>query len=142
MPNHVLSAPPSQVLNEMTDMLSSCRNYDNYRQAYNRCAGFKIPIVGVHLKDLISVNEAMSDYVDEDKVNVQKLQALYGHINELIQLQLVPPGLDANKDLVHLLTVSTPASTRLLSQRVFFFFAALVFSRFSGFGGGRGAVCK
>ncbi|XP_059209926.1 RAS guanyl-releasing protein 1-like [Centropristis striata] len=96
----------TKVLNEMTDLLSSCRNYDNYRQAYNRCAGFKIPILGVHLKDLISVNEAMSDYVDDDKVNVQKLQALYNHINELIQLQQIPPRLDANKDLVHLLTLS------------------------------------
>lgn len=89
----------------MTDLLSSCRNYDNYRQAYHRCSGFKIPILGVHLKDLISVNEAMSDYVEENKVNVQKLQALYSHINELIQLQQIPPRLDANKDLVHLLTV-------------------------------------
>ena len=89
----------------MTDLLSSCRNYDNYRQAYGRCAGFKIPILGVHLKDLISVNEAMSDYVEDDKVNVQKLQALYSHIHELIQLQQTPPRLDANKDLVHLLTV-------------------------------------
>lgn len=99
-----LSLSP-QVLNEMTDLLSSCRNYDNYRQAYNRCTGFKIPILGVHLKDLISVNEAMSDYVEDGKVNVQKLQALYSHINELIQLQQIPPRLDANKDLVHLLTV-------------------------------------
>lgn len=99
-----------QVLNEMTDLLSSCRNYDNYRQAYNKCTGFKIPIMGVHLKDLISVNEAMSDYVEDNKVNVQKLHALYSHINELIQLQQIPPKLDANKDLVHLLTV------------VFFFF--------------------
>uniref|UniRef100_G3NR17 RAS guanyl-releasing protein 1 n=1 Tax=Gasterosteus aculeatus aculeatus TaxID=481459 RepID=G3NR17_GASAC len=96
----------TKVLNEMTDMLSSCRNYDNYRQAYSRCTGFKIPILGVHLKDLISVNEAMSDYVEDSKVNVQKLQALYSHINELIQLQLIPPRLDANKDLVHLLTLS------------------------------------
>lgn len=94
-----------QVLNEMTDLLSSCRNYDNYRHAYHKCTGFKIPILGVHLKDLISVNEAMSDYVEENKINVQKLQALYSHINELIQLQQVPPRLDANKDLVHLLTV-------------------------------------
>lgn len=92
----------------MTDLLSSCRNYDNYRQAYNRCTGFKIPILGVHLKDLISVNEAMSDYVEDNKVNVQKLQALYTHINELIQLQQIPPRLDANKDLVHLLTVVHP----------------------------------
>uniref|UniRef100_A0A671YY56 RAS guanyl-releasing protein 1 n=1 Tax=Sparus aurata TaxID=8175 RepID=A0A671YY56_SPAAU len=96
----------TKVLNEMTDLLSSCRNYDNYRQAYNRCTGFKIPILGVHLKDLISVNEAMSDYVEDNKVNVQKLQALYNHINELIQLQQIPPKLDANKDLVHLLTLS------------------------------------
>uniref|UniRef100_A0A7N6A4P8 RAS guanyl-releasing protein 1 n=1 Tax=Anabas testudineus TaxID=64144 RepID=A0A7N6A4P8_ANATE len=96
----------TKVLNEMTDLLSSCRNYDNYRQAYHKCSGFKIPILGVHLKDLISVNEAMSDYVEENKINVQKLQALYSHINELIQLQQVPPRLDANKDLVHLLTLS------------------------------------
>uniref|UniRef100_A0A3Q3VTC8 RAS guanyl-releasing protein 1 n=1 Tax=Mola mola TaxID=94237 RepID=A0A3Q3VTC8_MOLML len=96
----------TKVLNEMTDLLSSCRNYDNYRQAYNRCTGFKIPILGVHLKDLISVHEFMSDYVEENKVNVQKLQALYSHINELIQLQQIPPKLDANKDLVHLLTLS------------------------------------
>ncbi|CAB1330872.1 unnamed protein product [Coregonus sp. 'balchen'] len=96
----------AQVLNEMTDLLSSCRNYDNYRQVYSRCAGFKIPILGVHLKDLISVNEAMSDYVEDNKVNVQKLQALYNHINELIQLQQITPQLDANKDLVHLLTLS------------------------------------
>lgn len=96
----------TKVLNEMTDLLSSRRNYDNYRQAYHKVAGFKIPILGVHLKDLISVNEAMSDYVEDNKVNVQKLQALYNHINELIQLQQVPPKLDANKDLVHLLTLS------------------------------------
>nr|XP_020469574.1 RAS guanyl-releasing protein 1 isoform X5 [Monopterus albus] len=96
----------TKVLNEMTDLLSSCRNFDNYRQAYNRCTGFKIPILGVHLKDLISVNEAMSDYIEDNKVNVQKLQALYTHINELIQLQQIPPRLDANKDLVHLLTLS------------------------------------
>ncbi|XP_061699695.1 RAS guanyl-releasing protein 1-like [Syngnathoides biaculeatus] len=95
-----------KVLNEMTDLLSSCRNFDNYRQTYNKCIGFKIPILGVHLKDLISVNEAMPDYVENNKVNVQKLQALYSHINELMQLQQIPPKLDANKDLVHLLTLS------------------------------------
>uniref|UniRef100_A0A3P9IWP2 RAS guanyl-releasing protein 1 n=1 Tax=Oryzias latipes TaxID=8090 RepID=A0A3P9IWP2_ORYLA len=96
----------TKVLNEMTDLLSSCRNYDNYRHAYSRCSGFKIPILGVHLKDLITVNEAMSDYVEDNKVNVHKLQVLYNHINELIQLQQIPPRLDANKDLVHLLTLS------------------------------------
>ncbi|MGH0146856.1 UNVERIFIED_CONTAM: hypothetical protein FKN15_044536, partial [Acipenser sinensis] len=95
-----------QVLNEMTELLSSCRNYDNYRRVYSECTGFKIPILGVHLKDLISVHEAMPDYVEDKKINVQKLQTLYNHIHELIVLQQLAPRLDANKDLVHLLTLS------------------------------------
>uniref|UniRef100_A0AC11E249 RAS guanyl releasing protein 1 n=1 Tax=Ovis aries TaxID=9940 RepID=A0AC11E249_SHEEP len=96
----------AQVLGEMTELLSSCRNYDNYRRAYGECTHFKIPILGVHLKDLISLYEAMPDYLEEGKVNVHKLLALYNHINELVQLQEVAPPLEANKDLVHLLTLS------------------------------------
>ncbi|RXM96723.1 RAS guanyl-releasing protein 1 [Acipenser ruthenus] len=99
VPNEV-----NKVLNEMTELLSSCRNYDNYRRVYSECTGFKIPILGVHLKDLISVHEAMPDYVEDKKINVQKLQTLYNHIHELIVLQQLAPRLDANKDLVHLLT--------------------------------------
>ena len=106
------SVLPAKVLNEMTDLLSSSSNYESYRQVYSRCTGFKLPILGVHLKQLITVNEACPDYKDTDKVNVQKLQALYNHISELVQLQQNPPRLDANKDLVHLLTVSTPPHAR------------------------------
>ncbi|XP_023383471.1 RAS guanyl-releasing protein 1 [Pteropus vampyrus] len=100
--------PPeiNKVLGEMTELLSSCRNYDNYRRAYGECTHFKIPILGVHLKDLISLYEAMPDYLEDGKVNVHKLLALYNHINELVQLQEVAPPLEANKDLVHLLTLS------------------------------------
>ncbi|KAM4662503.1 RAS guanyl-releasing protein 1 isoform 1-T1 [Discoglossus pictus] len=96
----------SKVLNEMTELLSSCRNYDNYRRVYNECKNFKIPILGVHLKDLISLHEAMPDFLEEKKINVPKLHSLYNHINELIQLQNIAPPLDANMDLVHLLTLS------------------------------------
>ncbi|KAM4690316.1 RAS guanyl-releasing protein 1-like [Rhinophrynus dorsalis] len=95
-----------KVLNEMTELLSSCRNYDNYRRVYNECTNFKIPILGVHLKDLISLHEAMPDFVEDSKINVPKLHSLYNHINELIQLQNIAPPLDANMDLVHLLTLS------------------------------------
>ncbi|XP_069805963.1 RAS guanyl-releasing protein 1 [Dendropsophus ebraccatus] len=95
-----------KVLNEMTELLSSCRNYDNYRRVYNECSNFKIPILGVHLKDLISLYEAMPDFLDEKKINVPKLHSMYNHINELIQLQNIAPPLDANMDLVHLLTLS------------------------------------
>uniref|UniRef100_A0A4X2KLY2 RAS guanyl-releasing protein 1 n=1 Tax=Vombatus ursinus TaxID=29139 RepID=A0A4X2KLY2_VOMUR len=96
----------NKVLNEMTELLSSCRNYDNYRRAYGECTHFKIPILGVHLKDLISLHEAMPDYLEDRKVNFHKLLALYNHINELVRLQEVVPPLEANKDLVHLLTLS------------------------------------
>ncbi|XP_032117093.1 RAS guanyl-releasing protein 1 isoform X3 [Sapajus apella] len=96
----------NKVLGEMTELLSSSRNYDNYRRAYGECTDFKIPILGVHLKDLISLYEAMPDYLEDGKVNVHKLLALYNHINELVQLQEVAPPLEANKDLVHLLTLS------------------------------------
>ncbi|XP_004861583.1 RAS guanyl-releasing protein 1 isoform X2 [Heterocephalus glaber] len=96
----------NKVLSEMTELLSSCRNYDNYRRAYGECTHFKIPILGVHLKDLISLYEAMPDHLEDGKVNVHKLLALYNHISELVQLQEVAPPLEANKDLVHLLTLS------------------------------------
>uniref|UniRef100_A0A670ILX1 RAS guanyl-releasing protein 1 n=1 Tax=Podarcis muralis TaxID=64176 RepID=A0A670ILX1_PODMU len=95
-----------KVFNEMTELLSSCRNYDNYRRAYSECSNFKIPILGVHLKDLISLYEAMPDYLEDKKVNIHKLYSLYNHVNELIQLQEIGPPLEANKDLVHLLTLS------------------------------------
>ncbi|KAM4829448.1 RAS guanyl-releasing protein 1 isoform 2-T2 [Thomomys bottae] len=96
----------NKVLGEMTELLSSCRNYDNYRRAYGECSRFKIPILGVHLKDLVSLHEAMPDYLEDGKVNLPKLLALYNHINELVQLQEAAPPLEANKDLVHLLTLS------------------------------------
>ena len=60
----------------------------------------------MHLKDLISLYEAMPDYLEDKKINIHKLHSLYNHVNELVQLQEVGPPLEANKDLVHLLTVS------------------------------------
>ncbi|XP_061854414.1 RAS guanyl-releasing protein 1 isoform X1 [Colius striatus] len=95
-----------KVFNEMTELLSSYRNYDSYRRAYNECSNFKIPILGVHLKDLISLYEGMPDYLDNKKININKLYSLYNHINELIKLQEMPLPLEANMDLVHLLTLS------------------------------------
>uniref|UniRef100_A0A2D4Q1W6 RAS guanyl-releasing protein 1 n=2 Tax=Micrurus TaxID=8634 RepID=A0A2D4Q1W6_MICSU len=95
-----------KIFNEMTELLSSGRNYDNYRRAYNECSNFKIPILGVHLKDLISLYEAVPDYLEDKRVNMHKLYSLYNHVNELIQLQEIGPPLEANKDLVHLLTLS------------------------------------
>nr|XP_048689303.1 RAS guanyl-releasing protein 4 [Caretta caretta] len=95
----------TKVLAEMTELLSSCCNYSAYRRAYGECAGFKIPIVGVHLKDLVSLHEALPDRVG-GQLNLSKLQGLYQQALELRALQQAAPPFKANKDLVHLLTLS------------------------------------
>ncbi|XP_078287061.1 LOW QUALITY PROTEIN: RAS guanyl-releasing protein 1-like [Rhinoraja longicauda] len=101
-----LSQDVSKALNEMTELLSSCSNYSNYRRVFSECTGFKIPILGVHLKDLVSLNEALPDYLEATKINLSKLQQLYSRISELTRIQDCTPPFQANKDLVHLLTLS------------------------------------
>ncbi|XP_051934864.1 RAS guanyl-releasing protein 4 isoform X1 [Hippocampus zosterae] len=100
--------PPdvTKALSEMTELLSSRSNYSNYRRLYSECSGFKVPILGVHLKDLISLNEALPDYVDGDKINLSKLQHLHSNVNDLLELHRLTPPFEANKDLLHLLTLS------------------------------------
>ncbi|XP_069390743.1 RAS guanyl-releasing protein 4 isoform X2 [Paralichthys olivaceus] len=100
--------PPdiTKALSEMTELLSSRSNYSNYRRIYHECSGFKVPILGVHLKDLISLNEALPNYIDGDKINLSKLQHLYSNINDLLAIHSCTPPFEANKDLLHLLTLS------------------------------------
>uniref|UniRef100_A0A8C0G768 RAS guanyl releasing protein 4 n=1 Tax=Chelonoidis abingdonii TaxID=106734 RepID=A0A8C0G768_CHEAB len=95
----------TKTLAEMTELLSSCCNYSAYRRAYSECSGFKIPIVGVHLKDLVSLHEALPDRL-RGQLNLSKLQGLYQQAQELQALQQATPPFAANKDLVHLLTLS------------------------------------
>lgn len=95
----------TKTLAEMTELLSSCCNYSAYRRAYGECSGFKIPIVGVHLKDLVSLHEALPDRLG-GQLNLSKLQGLYQQAQELQALQQATPPFAANKDLVHLLTLS------------------------------------
>lgn len=101
-----LSHDVLKTLSGMTELLSSSSNYSTYRRVYNECGGFKIPILGVHLKDLVSLNEALPDFLDNGKINVSKLQSLYQHILELTQLQKASPPFKANKDVILLLTTS------------------------------------
>lgn len=102
---NLLPTDITKALSEMTELLSSSSNYSNYRRVYNECTGFKVPILGVHLKDLISLNEALPDYLEEDKINLGKLQHLHSNISELLALHSCSPP-EANKDLLHLLTLS------------------------------------
>nr|XP_020642888.1 RAS guanyl-releasing protein 4 [Pogona vitticeps] len=102
----LLPTEATKVLSEMTELLSSSGNYGSYRRAYANCDGFKIPIVGVHLKDLVMLHEAFPDRVEGGRLNLSKLQSLYEPAWELRMLQQAEPPFQANKDLVHLLTLS------------------------------------
>ncbi|KAM4772259.1 ras guanyl-releasing protein 3 [Rhinophrynus dorsalis] len=101
-----LCAEVTKVWNEMTELVSSNGNYCNYRKAFSECEGFKIPILGVHLKDLIAVHVIFPDWVDENKVNIAKMQQLYVTLNELVSLQSASHHLETSMDLINLLTLS------------------------------------
>ncbi|KAK2922303.1 hypothetical protein Q8A73_001788 [Channa argus] len=96
-----------KIWNEMTELVSSSNNYSCYRKAFNECQGFKIPILGVHLKDLIAVHVVFPDWVDgSNKVNLVKMHQLYMTFNELVSLQSAVAQVEPNMDLIYLLTLS------------------------------------
>ncbi|EPY75179.1 ras guanyl-releasing protein 3 [Camelus ferus] len=92
--------------NEMMELVSSNGNYCNYRKAFADCDGFKIPILGVHLKDLIAVHVIFPDWTEENKVNIVKMHQLSVTLSELVSLQNASHHLEPNLDLINLLTLS------------------------------------
>uniref|UniRef100_A0A665UBA4 RAS guanyl releasing protein 3 (calcium and DAG-regulated) n=1 Tax=Echeneis naucrates TaxID=173247 RepID=A0A665UBA4_ECHNA len=96
-----------KIWREMTELVSSSNNYSCYRKAFSMCNGFKIPILGVHLKDLIAVHVVFPDWVDDsNKVNLVKMNQLYMTFNELVSLQSAAVQVEPNMDLIYLLTLS------------------------------------
>ncbi|KAM9722085.1 ras guanyl-releasing protein 3 isoform X1 [Ovis aries] len=101
-----LSSEVTKNWNEMTELVSSNGNYCNYRKAFADCDGFKIPILGVHLKDLIAVHVIFPDWTEENKVNIVKMHQLSVTLSELVSLQNASHHLEPNLDLINLLTLS------------------------------------
>lgn len=101
-----------QIFNSLIELVTSCGNYSHYRKRFSECSGFRFPILGVHLKDLIAVHVALPDWMDKEKkrVNLAKTQQLYAILQELALIQNTPPSSDANPDLLNLLTVSAGGS--------------------------------
>ncbi|XP_035461441.1 ras guanyl-releasing protein 3 isoform X2 [Scophthalmus maximus] len=99
-----------KIWSEMTELVSSSNNYSCYRKAFSECQGFKIPILGVHLKDLIAVHVVFPDWVDDGNkvkiLNLVKMNQLYMTFNELVSLQSAAAQVEPNMDLIYLLTLS------------------------------------
>ncbi|XP_078064902.1 RAS guanyl-releasing protein 2-like [Mustelus asterias] len=95
-----------QISDSLTELVTTCSNYSNYRKCFAESSGFRFPILGVHLKDLLAVHLALPDWLEKGRVNVAKMQQLYSILNELIHIQSLPPRIEPSMDLVNLLTVS------------------------------------
>ncbi|XP_055956759.1 ras guanyl-releasing protein 3 isoform X1 [Patella vulgata] len=105
--NACLPSETQKTLMEFTELLSSNNNFSNYRKVYHQCVDFKIPILGVHLKDLISLHTALPDRVEGNLINFRKMAQLSLMLQELTRLQRVDNiPVDANMDLVNTLRLS------------------------------------
>ncbi|ROL42226.1 RAS guanyl-releasing protein 2 [Anabarilius grahami] len=103
-----ISNETNKIFNSLLDLVTSCGNYSQYRRRFAECTGFRFPILAVNLKDLIAVHVALPDWTDKQKtrVNLAKTQQLYAILQELALVQNTPPNIEANTDLLNLLTVS------------------------------------
>ncbi|XP_029636400.2 RAS guanyl-releasing protein 1 [Octopus sinensis] len=107
--NACLSSDTQKLLIELTELLSTNNNFSNYRRQYLQCTGFRVPILGVHLKDLISLHTALADKVDgvsTSLIHFRKMVQLYQIFKELTCLQNENLPLDTNMDLVNTLRLS------------------------------------
>ncbi|XP_013386601.1 ras guanyl-releasing protein 3 isoform X2 [Lingula anatina] len=106
--NACLIPETQKLLGDYTDLLSSSNNFSNYRKTLYQCKGFRIPILGVHLKDLISLNTAVPDRVD-NLINFRKMAQLAAIFSELTYLQSMQQQqlpFDTNLDLANMLRCS------------------------------------
>ncbi|VTJ56191.1 Hypothetical predicted protein [Marmota monax] len=101
-----LSPDSTKALLELTELLGSHNNYARYRRTWAGCSSFRLPVLGVHLKDLVSLHEAHPDRLPDGRLHLPKLNSLYLRLQELAALQGQHPPCSANEDLLHLLTLS------------------------------------
>ncbi|GIZ03971.1 ras guanyl-releasing protein 3 [Caerostris extrusa] len=106
---NTMSCVPSETkktLADLGELLASAANFSNYRRALMETKGFKIPILGVHMKDLISLHVALPDTVENGLVNFRKIAQLSLIFQELWELQNSVPKVAVNADLVNTLRLS------------------------------------
>lgn len=101
-----LSPDSTKALLELTELLAAHNNYARYRRTWAGCTDFRLPVLGVHLKDLVALNEAQPDRLPDGRLHLPKLNSLYLRLQELAALQQQRPPCSASEDLLHLLTLS------------------------------------
>ncbi|EFO25072.1 RasGEF domain-containing protein [Loa loa] len=103
-----LSSELRKELNHFTQLLSSTSNFACYRKTLHESSGsFCIPIMGVHLKDLISLLIKNQDSEHHCLVSCRKIPYLAVHLSYFVNFNRTPHNFpDANIDLIDTLKVS------------------------------------
>lgn len=98
-----------QLWEGLTELVTATGNYGNYRRRLAACVGFRFPILGVHLKDLVALQLALPDWLDSarTRLNGAKMKQLFSILEELAMVTSLRPPVQANPDLLSLLTVRT-----------------------------------
>ncbi|ELK13383.1 RAS guanyl-releasing protein 2 [Pteropus alecto] len=96
----------------LTELVTATGNYGNYRRRLAACVGFRFPILGVHLKDLVALQLALPDWLDpaRTRLNGAKMKQLFSILEELAMVTSLRPPVQANPDLLSLLTPTSPTS--------------------------------
>lgn len=96
-----------QLWERLTELVTATGNYGNYRRRLASCRGFCFPILGVHLKDLVALQLALPDWLDpaRTRLNGAKMKQLFNILEKLTMVTSVEPPVQANPDLLSLLTV-------------------------------------
>lgn len=107
MSDALISPPLPQLWEGLTELVTATGNYSNYRRRLAACVGFRFPILGVHLKDLVALQLALPDWLDpgRTRLNGAKMRQLFSILEELAMVTSLRPPVQANPDLLSLLTV-------------------------------------
>ncbi|ELT99497.1 hypothetical protein CAPTEDRAFT_154022 [Capitella teleta] len=104
--NACLPSDTQKVLMDFTELVSSSNNFSTYRKSLHQSEGFRIPILGVHLKDLILLNTALGDKVEGELINFRKMVQLSLTFSQLMQVATSSLPVEVNMDLVNTIRLS------------------------------------
>lgn len=104
-----LSNEAKLFINETNELLSSDKNYNKYRTKADATYGFVIPILGVVMKDLVALETAVKDYVDNNGVklvNFHKMVQVAGILEQTLRSRHIVPLVHPKKEVFNVIRLS------------------------------------
>ncbi|KAK2101201.1 RAS guanyl-releasing protein 2 [Saguinus oedipus] len=90
----------------LAELATVTGSYGNYQRRLAACVGFRFPILGVHLKDLVALQLALPDWLDpaRTRLNGAKMKQVFSILEKLAIVTRLQSLVQANPDLLSLLT--------------------------------------